>query len=103
MPGAGSTSTIPSTGELKPPGQSVAGQSVASVAVRPGRQGLGIGRALLEFAETQARDGGRAAIRLYTHSAMASNVALYERLGYVATHREPLDAGHLVHMRKELA
>jgi hypothetical protein len=33
---------------------------------------------------------------------MASNVALYERLGYVVTHRQPLDAGHLVHMRKDI-
>ena len=75
---------------------------IENVAVRPDRQGEGIGRALLEFAESQARGSGRTAVRLYTHSAMASNVALYERLGYVVTHRQPLDVGHLVHMRKDI-
>ena len=75
---------------------------IENVAVRPDRQGEGIGRALLAFAETQARGSGRSAVRLYTHSAMASNVALYVRLGYVVTHREPLDIGHLVHLRKDL-
>ncbi|HEX5995196.1 MAG TPA: GNAT family N-acetyltransferase [Jiangellales bacterium] len=75
---------------------------IENVAVRPDRQGEGIGRALLAFAETQARGSGRSAVRLYTHSAMTSNVALYERLGYVVTHREPLDIGHLVHLRKDV-
>lgn len=75
---------------------------IENVAVRPDRQGEGIGRALLAFAEGQARGSGRSAVRLYTHSAMASNVALYERLGYVVTHRQPLDIGHLVHMRKNV-
>lgn len=76
---------------------------IENVAVRPDRQGEGIGRSLLAFAEDQVRDSDRSAVRLYTHSAMASNVALYERLGYVVTHRQPLDVGHLVHMRKEVA
>jgi len=76
---------------------------IENVAVRPDRQGEGIGRALLAFAEAEARGGGRPAVRLYTHSGMASNVALYERLGYVVTHRQPLDTGYLVHMRKQVA
>lgn len=75
---------------------------IENVAVRPDRQGEGIGRALLAFAETQARGSGRPAVRLYTHSAITCNVALYERLGYVVTHREPLDIGHLVHLRKDV-
>jgi len=75
---------------------------IENVAVRPDRQGEGIGQTLLAFAEAHARDSDRSAVRLYTHSAMASNVALYERLGYVATYRQPLDVGHLVHMRKDI-
>ena len=75
---------------------------IENVTVHPDHQGEGIGRMLLAFAETKARSSGRSALRLYTHSAMASNVALYERLGYVVTHREPLDGGHLVHMRKDI-
>jgi GNAT superfamily N-acetyltransferase len=75
---------------------------IENVAVRPDRQGEGIGRALLAFAEAQARGSGRSVVRLYTHSAMASNVTLYERIGYVVTHRQPLDVGHLVHMRKDI-
>jgi GNAT superfamily N-acetyltransferase len=75
---------------------------IENVAVRPDRQGEGIGRTLLAFAEAQARGSGRSAVRLYAHSAMASNVALYERLGYLVTHRQPLDVGHLVHMRRDI-
>ena len=57
------------------------------VAVLPSHQGLGLGRALLELAETRARSAGRARIRLYTHESMVENQRLYERLGYVETHR----------------
>jgi len=75
---------------------------IENVAVRPDRQGEGIGRTLLAFAELTARRGGRAAVRLYTHSEMAGNLELYESLGYEVTGHEPLDRGHRVHLRKDL-
>ena len=57
------------------------------VAVLPSYQGLGVGRRLLELAETEARAAGYDRIRLYTHETMVENQRLYERNGYVETHR----------------
>ena len=58
-----------------------------NVAVAPARQGLGLGRSIIAFAEQTAVDAGYRAIRLYTNEAMTENIALYARLGYVQTHR----------------
>ena len=58
-----------------------------NIAVSPGAQGLGYGRALLEFAERGALDAGYESIRLYTNEAMVENIALYSRIGFVETHR----------------
>lgn len=55
---------------------------VENVAVDPARQGEGIGRALLAFAEETARSAGLSVLRLYTNAAMTENLALYPRLGY---------------------
>ena len=57
------------------------------VAVLPSRQGLGAGRALLTLAEERAAAGGHNRIGLYTNEAMVENQRLYERIGYVETHR----------------
>jgi GNAT superfamily N-acetyltransferase len=58
-----------------------------NVAVEPRHQGKGIGRALIDFAEQEARRRGHTEIRLYTHQAMHENIALYPRLGYEETGR----------------
>jgi ribosomal protein S18 acetylase RimI-like enzyme len=58
-----------------------------NVAVLPSHHGQGIGRALLVLAEERARAAGLSSIRLYTHVTMVENQRLYERLGYVETHR----------------
>jgi ribosomal protein S18 acetylase RimI-like enzyme len=57
------------------------------VAVRPARQGRGVGRALLELAEDRSRAAGYDRIRLYTNVLMVENQALYERVGYQETGR----------------
>jgi GNAT superfamily N-acetyltransferase len=57
------------------------------VAVDPSHQGRGVGRALLALAEDRAKAGGHRRICLYTNAAMVENQALYERIGYVETHR----------------
>ena len=75
---------------------------VENVAVRPTSHGQGIGRALLAFAEDEARRRGLAAIRLFTHERMARNLALYERLGYITTGTQTVAGGNLVDMRKPL-
>lgn len=76
---------------------------VDNVAVRPGLHGKGIGRSLLAFAEQEARRLGLPALRLYTNVKMASNIALYESLGYVETGRKERDGRSVVAMRKQLA
>lgn len=63
------------------------GLLLEGVAVLPSHQGQGIGRALLDLAEERAVAGGHARIRLCTHETMVENQRLYERSGYVETHR----------------
>lgn len=75
---------------------------VENVAVRPDRQGRGLGRRLLAFAEFRARSLGLPAVRLYTNEKMISNIGLYESLGYRETGRELIDGRRAVHMRKDL-
>ena len=60
---------------------------VDNVAVDPARQGEGLGRALMSYAEDAARAAGLAELRLFTHSKMTENRALYKRLGYTETDR----------------
>ncbi len=55
---------------------------VDNVAVDPQRQGEGLGRALLEFAEAEAKARGIHELRLLTNVAMTENIALYGRLGW---------------------
>jgi GNAT superfamily N-acetyltransferase len=74
-----------------------------NIAVRPGAQGLGHGRKLLEFAERAARDAGYESIRLYTNEAMIENIALYSRIGFVETHRVEEKGLRRVYMAKPLA
>ena len=60
---------------------------IFSIAVRPQAHGQGLGRALMAFAEAQAKAAGLAEIRLYTNGRWTQNIALYQRLGYVETGR----------------
>lgn len=74
-----------------------------SVAVDPAHQGLGIGRTLVEHAETLAAGAGLEAVELYTNQAMTENLRLYPRLGYVETGRRSEDGYRRVYFRKTLA
>jgi len=64
-----------------------------NIAVRRDRQGQGLGRRLIAFAEAEARRLGLDEVRLYTHQMMTENIALYARLGFVETGRGH-DAGY---------
>ena len=61
---------------------------VNNVAVAPDRQRQGHGRALLDFAEDEARRRGLPEVRLHTHARMAGNLIMYPRLGYAEAGRE---------------
>ena len=54
-----------------------------NIAVAPDHQGVGLGRWLLEYAESEARRQGFDSIYLYTQEIMTENLALYLRVGYV--------------------
>jgi N-acetylglutamate synthase-like GNAT family acetyltransferase len=75
---------------------------IDNVAVHPSRRGTGLGRALLQFAEAEARRAGFDAIHLYTHEQMMENLALYSRIGYLEYDRRSQGAFSLVYMRKQL-
>ena len=71
---------------------------LANVAVHPARRGLGLGRALMDLAESEARRQGFSELRLTTHAEMPENLRLYGRLGW----RESGRSGNKVFMRKPL-
>ena len=54
-----------------------------NIAIAPAHQGKGLGRVLLEYAETEARRQGFDSIYLYTQEIMTENLALYRRIGYL--------------------
>jgi ribosomal protein S18 acetylase RimI-like enzyme len=75
---------------------------IDNVAVHPSHRGKGLGKALLEFAEAEARHAGFDSIYLYTHEKMTENLALYSRIGYVEYDRRSQGDFSLVYMRKQL-
>jgi GNAT superfamily N-acetyltransferase len=74
-----------------------------NVAVTPERQGSGLGRRLVAFAEAEALRLGYTEIRLYTNIAMYENLAIYTKLGYQEFGRGQEDGFNRVFMRKRLA
>lgn len=73
-----------------------------NVAVDPAHMGKGVGRALLEFAESEALRAGFDSIYLFTHEKMTENQDLYARNGYVEYDRRQIEDFHIVFMRKPL-
>jgi ribosomal protein S18 acetylase RimI-like enzyme len=73
-----------------------------NIAVSPARQGSGLGRRLLAFAEAEALRRGYAEIRLYTHQTMVENQRLYASIGYEETGRDTKAGYDRVFMRKQL-
>jgi ribosomal protein S18 acetylase RimI-like enzyme len=73
-----------------------------NIAVSPTRQGLGLGRELLAFAEAEALRRGYREIRLYTHQTMVENQRLYASIGYEETGRGTKAGYNRVFMRKQL-
>jgi ribosomal protein S18 acetylase RimI-like enzyme len=75
---------------------------IETVAVATAAQGRGIGLALMNQAESDARASGVAIIRLYTNVAMTENLAYYSRHGYRETHRATEDGYRRVFFEKRL-
>lgn len=75
---------------------------IDNIAVDPAARGLGLGRLLLEFADTEARALGLPELRLYTHQLMHENIALYTRVGWIETARTEQSGYARVFMRKSV-
>lgn len=74
-----------------------------NVAVDARARGLGYGRALLDFAEAEARRLACPELRLYTHVLMTENQALYRQRGFVETQRVREQGLDRVYMAKAIA
>jgi N-acetylglutamate synthase-like GNAT family acetyltransferase len=75
---------------------------IDNVAVHPSVRGTGLGRTLLELAESEARRAGFDSIYLYTHEKASDNISLYSRIGYVEYDRRSEGDFSVVFMRKPL-
>src|SRR5437588_473626 len=64
-----------------------------NIAVRPDRQGQGLGRQLIAFAEAEARRLGFTELRLYTHETMTENIARGSALSKPAAGTKPATTG----------
>lgn len=74
---------------------------IGRIAIAPDQQGSGIGRMLLDAAESHST---AKVAELFTGSLSEANLRLYERCGYVETSRIPQDDGiEQVFMRKQLS
>lgn len=63
---------------------------IESLVVLPARQGQGLGRWMLGFAEDRARKAGVPELRLYTNALMSRNIAIYGQAGFVETRRQAI-------------
>jgi ribosomal protein S18 acetylase RimI-like enzyme len=73
-----------------------------SISVAPATQGRGVGNVMLAFAEARGRALGRSCIRLYTGQPLGSNIAWYNRHGYVHESTEDMGDRVVVNLIKHL-
>jgi len=73
-----------------------------NVAVSRGIQGQGVGKQLVEFAESRAAELGHVEIELYTHELMKENIVMYQKWGYEITRRVCEKGYARIYMRKLL-
>ena len=76
---------------------------IDNVSVRPAVKGRGVGRLLLELAESEARKQGYASLYLATHERMTENRQLYSRAGYLEYDRRIVNGYPRVFFRKMLS
>ena len=74
-----------------------------NVAVFPDATGKGIGKALIRFCETLARQEGKTSVTLYTNAKMTANLKLYPFLGYAEVDRRQEDGFDRVYYEKSLS
>ena len=76
---------------------------IENVAVHPDRQGQGLGKRLLKWAERRAEIAGTGELRLLTNEAFEANIKLYKAVGYRIDRTEPFHlGGTTVYMSKRI-
>ncbi|WP_053376638.1 GNAT family N-acetyltransferase [Paenibacillus sp. FJAT-27812] len=75
---------------------------IENIAVHPTFQGQGIGRKLIEFAMSFAKEALFQEVRLYTNEVMTENLAYYPKLGFIELERRTEDGYRRVYMSKPL-
>ncbi|WP_166360665.1 GNAT family N-acetyltransferase [Pseudomonas akapageensis] len=73
-----------------------------NVAVTEVARGKGVGKALIQFCETEAVRLGLGSVHLYTNEKMTENLSIYPRLGYVEVQRRSEDGFNRVYFEKRL-
>ena len=73
-----------------------------SLAVAPHLKGQGLGSALLDFAEAEAKLLGLGTVRLYTNARFVENIAWYQRRGYAIERIEERADRQIVHFLRTL-
>ncbi len=78
--------------------------SLDLVAIHPGYQGSGLGKALVSEAERIARSAGKKTVQLMTEQSKPRNVSFYSTQGYKVTGYDPHGYAHSpsVHFSKDL-
>lgn len=74
-----------------------------NVAVSEAGRGQGIGKALIQFCEAEARRLGLVSVRLYTNAKMTDNLSIYPRIGYIEVERRSEDGFDRVYFEKPLS
>jgi ribosomal protein S18 acetylase RimI-like enzyme len=74
-----------------------------NIGVHPDAHGRGVGRRLLEFVDSRARDLGLPEVRLYTNALMWENQKIYPKFGYEVVERRVDGPYDRIHYRKRLA
>ena len=75
---------------------------VQNIAVSPAHQGMDLGRQLLEYAETEARQRSITRMTLFTNVKMTENQTIYRHIGYRETERRTVNGSDRVYMEKNL-
>lgn len=75
---------------------------IENVAVAPSRQAAGLGRQLLDLAESEARRRGYDEIGLETNERFVENLAIYARRGYVETGRTLVGGTAVIRLARQL-
>ncbi|NIA68589.1 GNAT family N-acetyltransferase [Pelagibius litoralis] len=77
--------------------------AIQALAVRPDRQRRGLGTALMQLAEQEARRQGVPLLKLNSPEIMTESLSLCAALGFHETHRQPAWDSQIVFMEKVLA